>query len=247
MPVVSSVIFSDPHLHSKIDYWLARVHLQVGKLIGVSLVTMTKATHHTFQTISSNQVNRFKLQGRKARTMFSSSIWSVGFASYLLVGVQALQDCSMFLGNPDTNSYFITSDIMQRGGWASDAYVDSYTIAQNWCAGSITAGTRLAVIKDSTFAQDFVSFMESQNFGDPWNFIALQKYANGSWYWGDGTNAPIDTTYWAPSQPSTQSCAILNAYMGDSTASKLSTVDCDFSTKFICEITGKSDPFPTLC
>jgi hypothetical protein len=160
-------------------------------------------------------------------------------------------DCSYFRASTRTSSLYITSDIMAWGRWTSDTNVPDFSTAVNWCSGAITPGTRLAVIKDAEVAKEIVDFAENWcECGNVQNYIGLQQLENATnassdWSWIDGSNADVNSTYWASSEPALGNhCGSLNAYATADLEGYLSAVSCNTSEQyFICEIPGKLSSF----
>jgi hypothetical protein len=173
--------------------------------------------------------------------VLSFLIWSFVVSLLSQASAKTWVDCSSMFANPDTGSYFVSSDAMAAVNWISGAYAQSFSTANKTCTGALTTQTRFAVLKpDSGFAKDLVTWLEYVGWGLSQSYVALTKAANGSWYWDDGSNEFIDSTYWAPSQPSTGSCAVLNAYTPETADEYLLTsVSCDSTMGFICEIPGE--------
>jgi hypothetical protein len=170
----------------------------------------------------------------------------LGMCASFAVSAKAktLMDCSWFFASASSNSYFVPSDVLSWPDLAQyDA--DNYTYAISNCVGTITSATKLAVIKDPQVAKEFVAWMENWQIGAAESYVALQQFENATtayenWYWADGTYMPANSTYWTSSGLTNESrCGILNAYSGGDSESHLSSVTCDSTKPYICEIPGK--------
>jgi hypothetical protein len=148
-------------------------------------------------------------------------------------------DCSLFMSSPRSTSYFVPSAFASQFA-PTPVNSGNYDDSIIGCTGAITNGTRLAVMKNSKLAQEYLQWVERFGLGDNEFYIALSyKSLTGRWTWSDGTILSTSSTFWANDEPSANDCAVLNSYYSISDQYYvLSTVDCQDIYASICEITG---------